>query len=141
MGWDECREEYIREVEVDREKISSILKMCNVRLKVLKQIKLDEETASVIAEDYYEIIKELLTALLLLSRLKSSNHECLISFFKQNYPEKEYETGMIYELKGIRNRINYEGLFIEKSYVEKNRLEFEHIIKFLGKEIEEKLKS
>lgn len=136
MSWEECEEEYIRKVEVDIDKINSILKMCRVRLRVLKQIELDEETASVIADDYYEIIKELLTALLLLNGLKSNNHECLICFFKKNYPDKEYETKKMYELKRIRNQIDYEGLFIEKEYIEKNKLEFEHIIELLRKEIE-----
>ena len=140
-GWGECEREFIRSVKVDEDKTNSILKMCQIRIKVLKQIELDEETASVIAGDYYEIIKELLTALLLLNGLKSSNHECLISFFKKNYLDKEYETKVIHELKGIRNKINYECFFVEKSYVERNKLEFEHIIKFLKKEIEEKLKS
>ena len=47
----------------------------------------------------------------------------------------------IQELKIIRNKINYEGLFIEKEYIERNKLEFEPVIQFLKKEIEEKLKS
>ena len=141
MSWGECEKNYIRTVTIDFERINSILKMCTVRLRVLGGVKLDEETASLIAEDYYEIIKELLTALLLLHGLKSDNHECLISFFKKNYPENEYEINLIHELKGIRNKIDYEGLFIEKDYIERNILEFKHIIEFLKKEIEEKLKS
>ena len=67
----------------------SILKLCNVRLRIVLDVKLDSETASIIAENYYEIIKELLTALLLLSGRKSDNHECLIAFFKKNYPQKD----------------------------------------------------
>ena len=110
-------------------------------MRVLQEIPLDEETASIIAEDYYEIIKELLTALLLLSGKKSDNHECLISFFKKNYPQKEYEITIIYELKKIRNAIDYEGLFVEESYITRNGLEFKHIISFLTQEIEEKLKN
>jgi uncharacterized protein (UPF0332 family) len=141
MDWGECEREFIRRVDIDEDKINSILKMCKVRIRVLKQIKLDEETASVIADDYYEVIKELLTALLLLNSLKSSNHECLISFFKKIYPDNEYETKVMYELKRIRNKINYEGFFVEKSYVERSKLEFGHIIRFLKKEIKEKLKS
>ncbi len=138
MSWEECESRNIREVEVDHGKINSILKMCNVRFRILNSIELDNETASVIAESYYEIIKELLTGLLLLNGLKSSNHECLISFFKKNYPDNNYETNLIHELKKIRNKIGYEGLFIEKDYIEKNKLEFEHIINFLKKEIERK---
>lgn len=140
MGWEECSG-HLRQVFIDVEKAKSILKLCQVRVKVLSNVKLDDETASIIAEDYYEIIKELLTALLLLSGRKSDNHECLIAFFKKNYPQKEYETAAIYELKRIRNAIDYEGLFVEKSYVERNKLEFKHIIDFLTTAAEEKLKN
>ncbi len=140
MGWEECSK-HIRKVMIDYDKIRSIRKLCEVRLRVVQQIKLDPETASLIAEDYYEIIKELLTALFLLSGRKSDNHECLITFFKKSYPEKEYETTLIHELKRIRNAINYEGLFVDKNYLERNTLEFLQIICFLNKEIEEKLKN
>ena len=140
MSWEECGK-HIRGVTIDLDKVRSMVKLCRVRLRVVQQIKLDEETASIIAENYYEIIKELLTAFLLLAGRKSDNHECLIAFFKKSFPEKEYELGVIYELKSIRNAIDYEGLFVEKSYLERNKLEFVHIIEFLNKEIEEKLKN
>ena len=137
MNWDICKKEYIREVSIDKDKISSILKMCFVRLKFAKKQEINDETASLITEDYYETIKELLTALLLKNGLKSNNHECLISYFKKNYPNYEYETNIIYELKNIRNRINYDGFFIEKQYLIKNKLEFEHIIELLVRLIKE----
>lgn len=131
MPWNECLKEHIKKVEPDRQKIVSIVKMCNVRLKVVEQIALDAETASVIAEDYYEIIKELLTALLLKDGLKSDNHECLIRFFKVRFPEYEYETETIFKLKDVRNRVSYDGIFVDKSYIEMNKLEFKHIIELL----------
>ncbi|MDI6738667.1 MAG: hypothetical protein QME12_09245 [Nanoarchaeota archaeon] len=83
MPWNDCIKAHIKEVEPDKQKISSIVKMCLVRMRVVDRIELDAETASVIAEDYYEIIKELLTALLLKEGLKSDNHECLIRFAMQ----------------------------------------------------------
>ena len=137
MDWDICKREYIIKVSVDKDKINSILKMCSVRLKFVKKQDINDEIASIITENYYEIIKELLTALLLKNGLKSNNHECLISFFKETYPNYEYETGIIYELKNIRNRITYDGIFVEKSYLDKNKLEFEHIIKILIRLIKE----
>lgn len=131
IEWAICKKEHIRKISVDKDKIHAILKMCNVRLKFIKKQKADNETASIITENYYEIIKELLTALLLKNGLKSDNHECLISFFKEKYPKYEYEINLIHELKNIRNRISYNGIFIEKSYLERNKLEFEHIIQLL----------
>ncbi len=140
LSWEQCKAEYLRKVEIDFEKVNSILRLCSVRLRVVQDIKLDHETASIVAEDYYEIIKELLTALLLLHGLKSENHECLIAFFKKSYPSKEYETEIIFELKRVRNKISYEGLFVGIDYIKSSLLEFKHIITFLESEIKEKLK-
>ncbi len=100
--------------------------------------EIDNETASVVAADYYEIIKELLTALLLKNGLKSQNHECLVSFFKSKFPEYEYEAKVIHQLKDIRNRVSYDGIFVRKDYIERNKLEFEGIIKLLHGLLENK---
>jgi len=131
MNWGVCLDEYIKKVSVDSEKIESIKKMCNVRLRILKGVKLDNETASIVATDYYEVIKELLVALLLKNGLKSGNHECLISFFRHKFPQYEYEAKVMHQLKNVRNRVSYDGIFVKKDYVETNKLEFEHIIQLL----------
>ena len=65
INWGICLNEHILKVEPDKEKINSILKMSKVRLRFIKIQKADNETASIICESYYEIIKELLIALLL----------------------------------------------------------------------------
>jgi len=137
MGWETCKKEHIHQVETDPAKIASIMKMALVRLEFLKKQKPTVQEASILAENYYEIIKELLVALLLKNGLKSDNHECLIAFLKEKYPKYEYEISIVYELKNIRNRIAYDGLFIEKEYFDKNKLEFEHIIQLLNKLIDE----
>ncbi len=141
MSWGECNGEHIRKVDYDEDKVKSMLKLCRARLKVVEKIDLDEETASIIAEGFYEIIKELLTALLLTLELKSDNHECLIAFFRKNYPAMEYEAQAIYELKNVRNAIDYEGLFVKPLYIKGNKLEIVHIIQFLTSEVEERLKN
>lgn len=113
--------------------------MCEIRLKFIKTHKEDDEIASILAENYYEIIKELLVALLLRGGLKSDNHECLISYFKSKYSKYEYEVSVMYELKIIRNRIAYDGFFVGKEYISKNKLEFEHIAQLLKSLIEKDL--
>ncbi len=131
FSWDRCKQEYVKNVDVDTDKIASIIKMSKVRLRFLQKQEADKETASIITEGYYDVIKELLISLLLKAGLKSANHECLISYFQTHYPQYEYETSILSELKNIRNRITYDGIFVEKSYLDKNRLEFEHIISLL----------
>ncbi|MCX6710992.1 MAG: hypothetical protein NTZ02_02780 [Candidatus Woesearchaeota archaeon] len=108
MSWETCKNEHIQNVQVDKEKIESIKRMCSIRQKIIPQIKLDDDTASVIATDYYEIIKELLVALMLKNKMKSDNHECLIAFFKHKFPKYEYEVNTIYQLKEVRNRVSYD---------------------------------
>lgn len=44
---------------------------------------------------------------------------------------------LIHELKNVRNRISYDGIFVDKIYLNRNKLEFEHIIKILRRLIEE----
>src|SRR3989344_3610197 len=121
MDWDLCFKEHIKKIEPDTEKIESIKKMCEVRLKVTRNIKIDDETASIASADYYEVIKELIGALLLKNGLKSDNHECLISFFKYKYPQYEYEVKIIHQLKNVRNRASYDGIFVKKDYITSNR--------------------
>lgn len=133
MEWDICLKEHIKKVQRDNEKIKSIQKMCNARLRVINGMEIDDETASIAATDYYEVIKELLVALLLQEGIKSDNHECLISFFKYKFPQYDYEVKMMHQLKNIRNRASYDGVFVKKEYIINNKLEFEHIIKIINK--------
>jgi len=137
MDFEIYLKEHIKRIEPDNEKIKSIRKMCEVRLKIIRHIELDEETASVISTDYYEVIKELLTALLLKNGLKSDNHECLISFFRHKFPQYRYESNILHQLKNVCNRVSYDGIFVKKGYVSVNKLEFEHIIELLNRSLEE----
>ena len=139
MNWDKCAKEFIRKVELDIDKVKSILKMAKIESNIITKIPINNESASKLAKDYYEIIKELMIALLLSYGLKSENHECLISFVKHKYPRYEYEIEVIHELKGIRNRVSYDGFFIEESYITSKKLEFKHIIDILKRLIDEKV--
>jgi len=137
MSWQICQREFIRKVDIDIEKIKSILKMAKIEQDIIKVIPVNNDSASKVAKDYYEIIKELMTALLLSHGLKSINHECLISFLKQKYPKHEYEVKIIHDLKSVRNRVSYDGFFVKKDYLDSNKLEFKHIIDLLKKLIKE----
>jgi hypothetical protein len=110
MDWGDCMNNHIKKIEIDNDKIASIKKMCFAREKLLVKAELDDETASIIAADYYEIIKELLVALMLKEGLKCDNHECLVSYFMNRYPEREYETNIIHQLKYVRNRLEFDNI-------------------------------
>ena len=100
MNWDKCvAEKTINEIEPDKERVRSMLKMIEIRQKFWDSlvIILDEEFSSLLVEGYYEIIKELLTAYLNLNGLESSNHECLIRYFQKENPNLNVEAEKIDE--------------------------------------------
>ena len=139
MSFERCKNEFLKKVEIDEGKIQSMMKIAELDMQVISGIEVSTVSASKLAKDYYEVIQELLTALLLAYGTKSSNHECLIAFFKEKYPSYEYEVRVMHELKNIRNKISYYGYFVEVSYIKQNLLEFKHIIELLKKLINEKV--
>ena len=126
MSWEDCRG-HIKLVERDIEAIKSIILITEERLKGLEEMKITENSCSVIVVDFYEAIKSLLIALMLSNGLKADNHECLIAFVKKNYPDLGFEADKIHELKEVRNRISYDGYKAKKDYLDRNLLEFKNI--------------
>jgi len=139
MSWDLCLKEHITNISKDADKAKALLKMANLRYEFWSNLKFDSKYTSIVVEGYYELIKELLTALLYLEGYKSDNHECLIAYLKKHCPELSYETGFIYQLKNIRNDIDYKGFFVNADYLEMNKLELKHVIEVLQKLIKAKL--
>lgn len=139
MAWYVCEEKFIRLVEVDRDKIESLLKTTEKRHAFLKTLKANDKNVSFIVEQTYELIKELLIALLLTKGLRSQNHQCLISYFYNMYKEHEAEAHLIADMSYRRNRLNYYGELIEFPFYEKNKDEFEKVMKVLREIINKEL--
>ncbi len=131
MNWEECTREYLREVSVDIEKIDSIVELAKERLDFVRSISLTEKNVSFLFDDYYETIKELLVALLLKNGLRSSNHQCLFSFFARKYLTYEAEIRVIQQMNFLRNRLNYYGERVSYAYYKENYKSFERIIELL----------
>ena len=136
MEWMECERDFIRQTEKDQEKIKSILKMTTKRHTFIKSVEVNENNISFIVENYYEIIKELLVALLLKQGLKSKNHQCLITYFHNHYPQYEGESYIILRMNYVRNRLNYYGEEISRDFYEHNKHNFEKITAILTKILE-----
>jgi len=132
-------EKIILKDETDADRVKSLLKFAELRKRFWSKTYGDKYNF-LAAEGYYEVVKELLTALLNLHGRKCSNHECLIAFFRETYPKYEYEANAIDMLRKVRNTINYRGVFTDNDYLKKNKLEFDHIIELLQRLIKEKLK-
>ena len=43
----------------------------------------------------------------------------------------------MHDLKNVRNRVSYDGYFVDEDYIKKNKLEFNHIIDLLKKLIDD----
>jgi len=78
MDRNECENKFIRRIELDKERINSIRRLALKRFEFIKSINVTNDNISFVVESYYEIIKELLVALLYKNGLKSDNHQCLI---------------------------------------------------------------
>lgn len=82
-----------------------------------------------IVEGYYEIIKELITAIMYINGFKTLSHKSLILYLEKNYEEfSKSEIIIIDELRRLRNNIVYYGQKVEKEYIINNKKQLENII-------------
>ena len=112
----------------NKERAKNILKMVSL---IEKRIELQnkENMTALIISDYYEIIKELITAILLIDGYKTLSHKNLIEYLKEKYLKfSQHEIILLDNLRILRNRIAYEGLLIESSYLTRNQVFFKSII-------------
>ena len=138
--WKESQDE-VRTVRKDMEMAKSISKMIELRIKAVEM--LDSETfATLKVEDYYEIIKEAITALMAISGYKTLSHEVLIGYLKEFYKEfPESEIRFIDQLRQLRNKIAYKGLFVKKDYLDRNEQRMKEIVRKLKNILESNLRS
>ncbi len=135
-------EELVR-IKPNIEKARSILKMVETTLKMIKGIDKSKFPSNVIKE-YYEIIRELVSVILLLDGYKTMGegaHKRMIDYLKDNYNEFDsHEILLIDDLRIIRNKIAYDGFFVKENYIDRNLKNIHNIIERLKTIINNKLK-
>jgi len=109
MDWKECKEnKFIKEINIDENLISSLLKSSRAKLESARRLELDEVTASTKISIVYESLREVLEALAIRKGFKIYNHECFCAFLdelcKDNLSSNEFN-----RFRKIRNQINYYG--------------------------------
>ena len=115
----------------DKEKARNILKMVSLIEERIKKQDKNRMTALIIA-DYYEIIKELITVILLIDGYKTLSHKDLVDYIKEKYSEIDMrELSVLDDLRVLRNRVSYEGFFVEPSYLNRNEFLFKAIVTYL----------
>ncbi len=116
--WDESSEK-VSKITPDKEKARSLLQVVELREKDLKT-KVEEFT-TLIVEGYYEIVKELITAIMSIDGYKTVSHELLIGYITKY---KEFPDSEIYfmdQLRKTRNDIAYRGIMVPPEYLTRNK--------------------
>jgi len=117
-------EEGIIKTAPDREKAKSILKMVETTLEMIDTID-SRKFSSHVVKEYYEVIRELITVILLLDGYKTKGegaHKKLIEYIGKNYVEfKVHDIMLIDDLRIIRNKISYNGFFVTDDYLERKK--------------------
>ena len=132
-------EEEIFKITKDVDRAKDLLEMAEERLELIEIIP--KERAYKIIEEYYEIIKELLTAVMYLDGYKTLSHLKLIEYFSSNYKLlNETQIKLIDTLRKFRIGIVYYGRKISKDFLINNEEEIAKIILILKNLVKKKLK-
>lgn len=132
----------IIKIEIDSERAKSIYEMTLNREKFIKTLEINDNSATVITENYYEIIKELGTIILFLEGLKAtgeSAHREIIDYIGKINILNPEEVGIAQDLRLKRNYSSYEGKQISQSYLIQKMKFLEDIINKLRKAVEKRL--
>lgn len=135
-------EEDLIKITPDKQKAESILKMVKTTLEMLKSIDADKFSSNV-TKEYYDIIRELMTIILLLDGYKTFGdgaHKRLVEYIGKNYKDfTNYEILLIDDLRITRNKITYDGFFVQSDYIERKIKDIQKIIDKLNIIIKKKL--
>ena len=135
-------EEELIKITPDKQKAESILKMVKTTIEMLKSIDAGEFSSN-ITKEYYDIIRELMSIILLLDGYKTFGegaHKRLVEYIGKNYKEfTSYEMLLIDDLRITRNKIAYDGFFVQADYIERKIKDIQIIINKLNVIIQQKL--
>ena len=135
-------EEGLIKVTPDKEKAKSILKMVDTTIEMIKVIDITKFSSNA-TKEYYDVIRELISVVLLLDGYKTYGegaHKKLIEYLQtKNVGFSEYEILLIDDLRITRNKVAYDGFFVERDYIERKIRDIQKIIFKLKDIIKKKL--
>ncbi|MBN2459656.1 hypothetical protein JXB28_05200 [Candidatus Woesearchaeota archaeon] len=129
---------------VDVELIKSLKEVSEKGLEFIKKkskdIKKDSPDWTFVFRDYYESLRGLIEAMLLLDQIEADSHQCKNAYICAKHPELELDWEFLETIRLKRNAINYRGQLL--AYDEWNRLsiQFELHIGTLKRGLEQKLR-
>ena len=131
----------IIKVTPDKEKVKSVLQLIKEREEFVSSID-HEKFSTNASENYYEIVKELASAILLLDGLKTIGeyaHKDLIDYLINYIEFSESDILFMNDLRIKRNNSAYDGKKIDPSYLANNKKRILDLIEGLKKLIRKKL--
>jgi len=132
-------DEDIFRISKDKDRANDLFEMAKERLELIKLIPKDKTFK--IIEEYYEIIKELLTAVMYIDGYKTLSHIKLIEYFSSNYRElDEKELKLVDMLRKYRIGVVYYGRKISHEFIVNKENDIKKIVRTLIKIVDDKLK-
>lgn len=99
----------LRNRQKDVERIKSMVNSAEINARVTKEIKLNENTATLIFREIYESMRQLGDAKLWLMGYEPLNHEVSMEILKEFDIKDKVKLNSLDRLKKIRHDINYRG--------------------------------
>ncbi len=99
----------IRNRQKDIEKIKSMMNSSEINARVTKNIKLNEDSATLIFREIYESIRQLGDAKWWILGYEPNNHEISLEALKELDIKDKIKLNSLERFKKIRNDINYRG--------------------------------
>ncbi len=123
----------MREVRPDPDKASVLVKMSD---KILERVRETDEDRfpSQVLRDYYDALRQLMEAVACLNGVKSEGlgaHQQLIDWLIDEYNLSEGKRQFLHQIRRHRNRFEYEGYFVNKEYIARNKPKINEIIVLL----------
>lgn len=138
--WEECSKKAHRR-KPDKEEAKSLFKLARVRKEDNEERERRNEKVPLIVETYWEVIKQLITALLNLEGCKFYSQECLIVYIEKFYDFDKEKIKLMDELRKLRNDIDYRGRFLDLDYLKRKEKKIKNIISELEDILSSKLPS
>ena len=133
----------IKEKTIDTELIKSLKMVAEKGIEFINRksadIPKDSTDWTFVFRDYYESLRGLIEAYLLLDGIKADNHQCNNAYLCFKHPELELDWDFLEIIRLKGNAINYRGQLLKHDDWKSLKLKFELHINTLIKEIEKKL--
>lgn len=131
-------DEEIFKISRDFVRAKDLFNISKERVDIIKVLPRDKPYK--ILEEYYEIVLEIITAIMYLDGYKTLSHISAIEYISKNYKIlSENQIRIMDAMRKLRHGIVYYGKKVKEEYLINNEEEIIKIIKILNKCAEDKL--